>query len=69
MGKAATNINLEALYNKTGSIYKLVVTAARRAIELNAGAAGLTQHQKDNVIVMALQEISEGKVSFKAHKS
>ena len=66
MGKI--DINLETLYKKTNSIYKLVVIAARRAIEINAGAAQLTQHQKDNVIVAALQEISEGKISFKARK-
>jgi len=63
------DIDLETLYEKTGSIYKLVVTAARRATELNVGAAQLTQDQKDNVIVAALQEISEGKVSFKPRKS
>ncbi len=63
------NIDLETLYNKTGSIYKLVVMAAKRAIEINAGAAQLTQHQKGNVIATALQEISEGKVSFKARKA
>ncbi|TRZ51216.1 MAG: DNA-directed RNA polymerase subunit omega [Dehalococcoidia bacterium] len=67
MGKI--DIDLETLYEKTGSIYKLVVTAARRATELNVGAAQLTQDQKDNVIVAALQEISEGKVSFKPRKS
>ena len=66
MGKI--DINLETLYKKTNSIYKLVVIAARRAIEINAGAAQLTQCQKDNVIVAALQEISEGKISFKARK-
>jgi len=63
------NIDLETLYDKTGSIYKLVVMAAKRAIEINAGAAQLTQHQKDNVIAIALQEISEGKVSFKTRKA
>ena len=67
MGKI--NIDLETLYDKTGSIYKLVVMAAKRAIEINAGAAQLTQHQKDNVIAIALQEISEGKVSFKTRKA
>ena len=63
------NIDLETLYNKTGSIYKLVVMAAKRAIEINAGAAQLTQHQKGNVIATALQEISEGNVTFKARKA
>ena len=63
------SISLETLYNKTGSIYKLVVMASRRASELNAGAAQLTQHQKDNVMATALQEILEGKISFKAKQA
>jgi DNA-directed RNA polymerase omega subunit len=63
------SISIETLYNKTGSIYKLVVMASRRASELNAGATQLVQHQKDNVIAAALQEISEGKISFKAKQS
>ena len=67
MGKI--DINLETLYDKVGSIYKLVVMATMRAIEINAGAAQLTQHQKDNIITTVLQEISEGKISFKALKA
>jgi DNA-directed RNA polymerase omega subunit len=64
-----TKISLESLYDKTGSIYKLVIMAARRAVELNAGAAKLTQEQNDNIAETALQEILEGKVSFKGQKS
>jgi DNA-directed RNA polymerase omega subunit len=67
LGKA--NIHLEELYNKTGSIYKLVVMAAKRAAELNAGAAQLSQEQKDNIIETALQEIIEGKISFTEQKA
>jgi DNA-directed RNA polymerase omega subunit len=64
-----TKVSLESLYDKTGSIYKLVVLASRRALELNAGAAQLTQEQKENIIETALQEIAEGKVGFKLKKS
>jgi DNA-directed RNA polymerase omega subunit len=64
-----TKTNLESLYDKTGSIYKLVVLASRRALELNAGAAQLTQEQKENIIETALQEIAEGKVGFKLQQS
>jgi DNA-directed RNA polymerase omega subunit len=62
------NVDLETLYNKTGSIYKLVVMATMRAIEINAGAAQLAQHQQGNSITLALREIAEGRVSFKARK-
>jgi DNA-directed RNA polymerase omega subunit len=64
-----TKTSLESLYDKTGSIYKLVVLASRRALELNAGAAQLTQEQKENIIETALQEIAEGKVGFKLQQS
>jgi DNA-directed RNA polymerase omega subunit len=64
-----TKTNLESLYDKTGSVYKLVVLASRRALELNAGAAQLTQEQKENIIETALQEIAEGKVGFKLQQS
>lgn len=61
------SIPVNELFNKVGSIYKLVVLAAMRAIELNEGAARLVEARPDekpgNV---ALQEILEGKVMYKA---
>jgi DNA-directed RNA polymerase omega subunit len=62
-------LSLETLYAKTHSVYKLVVMASRRAIELNAGASQLTQAQKNDIISTALHEIAEGKVSFRQLKT
>lgn len=63
-----SNISLEALYDKTGSIYKLVVMAARRAIEINANSVQTGQNPVDNAMIAALKEISDGKISFKKQK-
>ncbi|MDD5504758.1 MAG: DNA-directed RNA polymerase subunit omega [Candidatus Omnitrophica bacterium] len=62
------NIGLEVLYAKTGSIYKLVVMAAKRAIEINAAAAQTVQNPVDNAMGAALDEIAAGKLSFKKQK-
>lgn len=59
------DIPIENLYDKVGSIYKLVVLASRRALELNAGAVRLVDTNSDNVSQVALQEIAEGKVTYK----
>ena len=51
---------------KTGSIYKLVILASKRAVELNAGAGKLIDasvHAK--LSTLALEEIRQGKVSLK----
>jgi len=58
-------VPLEYLYDKTGSIYKLVNLASRRALELNAGAAHLSTSETDKVAQIALKEIAEKKVSYK----
>jgi DNA-directed RNA polymerase subunit omega len=59
-------IPVNELYNKIGSVYKLVVLAALRAIELNEGAAKLVDAKPDEKPVnVALQEILEGKVAYK----
>jgi DNA-directed RNA polymerase omega subunit len=64
-----SGIPLEALYDKTHSLYKLVVLVSRRATELNSGAVALTKQQSDNVIGMALQEVVDGKISWVKDKS
>lgn len=59
-------IGIDTLVNKVGSTYKLVIITARRAIELSEGAAKLVNAPLDQkVINVALQEIAEGKVSYK----
>lgn len=65
---SSKKINIEELYDKTGSLYKLVILASRRAVELNDGAVQLTEYEKDNVSETALKEIIEGRVSYKGQK-
>ena len=59
-------IDIADLYNKTGSAYKLVILASRRAIELSEGAAKLVDSPKDEKMTnVAIKEIAEGKISYK----
>jgi DNA-directed RNA polymerase omega subunit len=59
-------IPLDKLFEKTGSIYKLVTLGFRRAIELNEGATKLVDAKPDvKVTTLALKEILDGKISYK----
>ena len=61
-----TYISVENLLKKTGSVYKLVILASRRALELNRGAAPLVKEEKPSRLsTIALKEIQEGKISLK----
>lgn len=57
-------IPLEKLINKgAGSMFKLVLLVARRALELAEGATPLVEAPKDlKVTTLAMKEISLGKV-------
>lgn len=59
-------IPLERLIDKSsGSMFKLVLFASRRALELAEGAKHLVEVPKDTkVTTLALQEIADGKVSL-----
>ena len=60
------SIDRDSLLNKTGSIYKLVVMTALRAIELSDGAAKLVDGPQDiRPINIALKEILDGKITYK----
>ena len=60
------NFDIAELVNKTGSTYKLVILASRRAIELSEGAARLVDMPAEaKVTNVAIQEISEGKITYK----
>lgn len=59
-------VPMDILLSKTGSIYKLVILASRRAIELNEGSAKLVDASADaKISTLALKEILEGKISYK----
>lgn len=60
------NIPMEDLLDKTGSVFKLVLLASKRAVELNSGAGKLIEvspHLKLSTV--ALEEIRQGKVRLK----
>ena len=60
------DIDIQKLFNKVGSLYKLVVLTALRAVELSDGAANLTGDKPETkTINAALKEISEGRIEYK----
>lgn len=57
-------VKIQDLLAKTGGIYKLVVLASRRAVELNAGAPKLVESDSEKVSSIVLEEIAQGKVKI-----
>ena len=55
---------LEDFLKQTPSMYKLVILAARRAMELNDGAPKMVQTDAAKVSTAALEEIRQGKVTY-----
>ena len=61
---------VEKLMEKTGSVYKLVIIAAKRALELSEGSPKLVPGgAKEKPALTALREIADGKVGMKVKKS
>lgn len=63
--------SLGELLEKTGSLYKLVNLASKRALQLNEGAPKLIENDNNSqkISTIALREILEGKVSYRVKKS
>lgn len=62
-------VPMESLLEKTNSTYKLVLLAARRAIELDEGKPRLADvPATTQPALTALYEISQGKVGIKIQK-
>ena len=60
------NAAIDSLLDKTHSIYKLVILASRRAIELAEGAQKLVDEPPDTKPAqIALDEILQGKIEYK----
>ena len=67
--KVKSPVFIENLLDKTdNSIYKLVILASRRALELNEGSPKLVETESKKVSTVALEEIREGKIVMKAKK-
>jgi len=59
-----TQPSIEELLKRSGSIYKLVILAARRAKELAEGAPALVEAPPRKITSLALEEILQGKVFY-----
>ena len=57
-------IPVQNLLGTTDSIYKLVVLAAKRAVELNGGAPRLVETKQEKASSVALEEIAQGKIKM-----
>ena len=63
-------IPVEDLLKKVDSMYKLVILASRRTMELNNGGQKLVDSSpKVKMSTIALEEIREGKISYKRVES
>ena len=60
---------VEELLKRCGSMYKLVVLAAKRAKEIADGAPPLVQMDNKKVTSIALEEIRQGKVLYKSQEA
>jgi|GEM_PF-346600 len=63
-------IPVEKLLEKAGSVYKLVIVAAKRAMELSEGSPRLVAAgAKEKPALVALREVAEGKIGVRIKKS
>ena len=65
------NHDIEKLLERAGSsTYKLVILAAKRALEISEGAPKLVEAgPKEKPALIALREIAEGKIGMRLKKS
>ncbi len=63
-----TQISTEELLKKTGSVYKLVILASKRALELNENSPKLIETDSKKISTIALEEIQRGKIAIKDKK-
>lgn len=67
--KAKNPVSVENLLDKTdNSIYKLVILASKRALELNDGSPKLVETDSKKISAVALEEIRDGKICMKGKK-
>lgn len=67
--KPGLYIPSEGLLDKTeGSVYKLCILAAKRALELNDGIEKLVKVDSSKLSTIALEEIRQGKIKCKEQK-
>ena len=67
--RSMINPGLGELLKRADSRYTLVVIVAKRARKLNEGAEKLVESDSDKVVVTAIDEVNEGKITFIRTKS
>ena len=58
-------VPIEELLKRCGSVYRLVILAAKRAKEITEGSTPLVDAPQRKVTSVALEEILQGKVLYK----
>ena len=64
-----TQVSMEKLLKRCGSVYRAVILAAKRAKEVAEGSPPLIDTPHRKVTSIALEEIVQGKVLFKEEES
>ncbi len=64
-----TYVPIKEFLSKSDSIYKLVILASRRAVELSEGAPKLVETDSQKPQVIAIEEIRQGKITYKEKKA
>ena len=62
------HVPIEELLKRCGSVYRLVILAAKRAKEMTEGSPPLVEASQRKVTSIALEEILQGKVLYKAQE-
>ena len=63
-----TYIPVDELMKNIDSVFKLAILSARRASELSNGMPKLVEAESKKPAIIALQEIVQGKISYKISK-
>ncbi|MGE5474471.1 MAG: DNA-directed RNA polymerase subunit omega [Ignavibacteriales bacterium] len=61
--------SINKLLDKADSRYTLVMLAAKRARQISEGAEKLTKNESDKPVTIAINEISEDKITYIRTKS
>ena len=61
--------SINELLKKADSRYTLVMLAAKRARQISEGANKLTKHESEKPVTIAINEISEDKITYVRTKS
>lgn len=64
-----TYIPIKEFLDKCDSMYKLVILASKRAVELSEGAPRLVDTDSQKPQVIAIEEIKQGKITYKEKKA